>query len=122
MGWFSNFLPTASQPRWLLGLQRLGLCISPSPLLLQKWGRGSDPITEEEEGLLEAEKESSQRPLEESVWTLIRVLELGSRLCLFMLWKLGQVFHCLVGVWWLLVTSEVIFSSEGDESVVGTEL
>lgn len=122
MGWFGNFLPTAAQPRWLLGLQGLGLCIIPSPLLLQKWGRASDPITKEEEGGLEAEEESSQRPLGESVRTLVRVLELGSRLCLFMLWKLGQVFHSLVGVWWLLVTSEVISSSEGDESVVGTEL
>lgn len=74
--------------------------------------------------MLGAEKESSQRPLGESVWTLVRVLEPGSRLCssASKLWNLGQVFRSLVGVWWLLVTSKVISSSEGDESVVGTEL
>lgn len=122
MDWFGNFLPTASQPRWLLGLQGLGLCIISSPLLLQKWGWGSDPITKKEEGELGAEKESSQRPLGGSLWTLVRVLELGLRLCssASMLCNLGQVFHSLVGVWWLLVTSKVISSSEGDESVVGT--
>lgn len=74
--------------------------------------------------MLGAEKESSRRPLGESVWTLVRVLERGSRLCssASKLWNLGQVFHSLVGVWWLLVTSKVISSSKGDESVVGTEL
>lgn len=102
------------------GTLGLGMCAIPSPPPFQEQGWYSDPIRKEEEGGLGAEKGGPRRPLGESVWTLVRVPELRLRPCssASMLCNLGQVFHSLVGAWWLLVTSKVISSSEGAEFVL----
>ena len=76
-------------------------------------GRGSDLVTREVGGMQDRWGVAEKRSWGESVWTWVRVPNLG---------LVSASLLSLVGAWWPLVTLNAVSSSEGDESVIGPEL